>query len=444
MALPKSHNYDRKHIFDVMIIGSGIAGMAASLFAVNRKLSTVQAGSAGGTLFTSGLLDLIGVYPVEEKKLWPDPWQAIAALRRSGSRHPYARISDENIHHAFDEFMSFLNFVGMKFRCDKSRNLQVITSMGTVKYTYCVPESMMHGVEAFEKKSPCLIVDFKGLKEFSARQICTTLQGEWKSLRCLRIVFPGTAGLNEVHALHLAQALEMSDMREALADLVKPSIGDARFIGFPAVLGIKRTPAILAHLGRLLGVPVFEIPMMPASVPGFRLKEIFDSVLPQKGLLRLIDKRVDSVSRSDDGHFILTIGGPDQVQLIRARMVILATGRFMGKGLLSERRGIYEPLFNLPLNQPTGRALWHHEQFLNPAGHPINSAGIEVDDTFRPVDGKGAVLYDNLFAAGSILAHQDWMRMKCGSGLAIATAYAAVNACAGNTEKNQTGKPHHG
>ena len=33
-----------------------------------------------------------------------------------------------------------------------------------------------------------------------------------------------------------------------------------------------------------------------------------------------------------------------------------------------------------------------------------------------------------LFVAGSILAHQDWMRMKCGSGLAIATAYGAVNA----------------
>jgi glycerol-3-phosphate dehydrogenase subunit B len=33
-----------------------------------------------------------------------------------------------------------------------------------------------------------------------------------------------------------------------------------------------------------------------------------------------------------------------------------------------------------------------------------------------------------LFAIGSILAHQDWIRMKCGSGLAIATAYGAVKA----------------
>ena len=41
---------------------------------------------------------------------------------------------------------------------------------------------------------------------------------------------------------------------------------------------------------------------------------------------------------------------------------------------------------------------------------------------------EGKPVFDNLFAAGSILAHQDWMRMKCGSGLAMATAYAAVDA----------------
>jgi glycerol-3-phosphate dehydrogenase subunit B len=44
------------------------------------------------------------------------------------------------------------------------------------------------------------------------------------------------------------------------------------------------------------------------------------------------------------------------------------------------------------------------------------------------LDRKGRTASENLYAAGSILAHHDWMRMKCGSGLAIATAYAAVNA----------------
>jgi glycerol-3-phosphate dehydrogenase subunit B len=428
MALPKSHNYDPKHIFDLMIIGSGIAGMAASLFAVNRKLSTVQAGSAGGTLFTSGLLDLLAVYPIEEKKLWNDPWEAIAALRKDGSRHPYSRINDDDIQRAFEEIVSFLNSEGMKYRFEKNLNLKLITSMGTIKYSYCVPESMWPGIDAYRKKAPCLIVDFKGLKEFSAKQISENLKSSWPAMRSLRIEFPRTRGLNEVHAVHLAQALELSGTREALAGLIKPEIKNASYVGFPAVLGIKKTPVILEHLTKLLGVPVFEIPMMPASVPGFRLKEIFDSKLPQKGLLRLIDKRVESVTRTSSGNFLLNIGGPEKDQYIQARGVILATGRFMGKGLLSDRKGIYEPLFNLPLHQPPGRVFWHHERFLNPSGHPVNSAGVEVDNSFRPVDGSGNTIHNNLFAAGSILAHQDWIRMKCGSGLAIATAYTAVSA----------------
>ncbi|MEJ2730435.1 MAG: hypothetical protein P8185_18365 [Deltaproteobacteria bacterium] len=40
----------------------------------------------------------------------------------------------------------------------------------------------------------------------------------------------------------------------------------------------------------------------------------------------------------------------------------------------------------------------------------------------------GRPAFETLFAVGSILAHQDWMRMKCGAGLAIASAYAAVNS----------------
>ena len=42
---------------DVTIIGTGMAGMAASLFAVNRGLSVVQVGFTGEIIFASGYLD---------------------------------------------------------------------------------------------------------------------------------------------------------------------------------------------------------------------------------------------------------------------------------------------------------------------------------------------------------------------------------------------------
>jgi glycerol-3-phosphate dehydrogenase subunit B len=115
---------------------------------------------------------------------------------------------------------------------------------------------------------------------------------------------------------------------------------------------------------------------------------------------------------------------------ITARSAIMCSGRFFGKGLHADRHGIRETIFDLPVVQPKDRAAWHHKDLLHLEGHPINRAGVAVDGQFHPVDSNGQMLYPNLFAAGSILAHQDWKRQKCGSGLAIATAYGAVQACA--------------
>ena len=55
-------------------------------------------------------------------------------------------------------------------------------------------------------------------------------------------------------------------------------------------------------------------------------------------------------------------------------------------------------------------------------------AGLETDDQFRPLGKDGTAAFETLYAAGSILAHQDWKRTKCGVGLAVATAYKAVQS----------------
>ncbi len=52
----------------------------------------------------------------------------------------------------------------------------MLTSLGTTKPTYYVPESMWQGVTAYEQKSPCLLVGFRGMKEFSARSRKERLQ----------------------------------------------------------------------------------------------------------------------------------------------------------------------------------------------------------------------------------------------------------------------------
>ena len=103
-------------------------------------------------------------------------------------------------------------------------------------------------------------------------------------------------------------------------------------------------------------------------------------------------------------------------RLVEAKSAILASGRFFGGGLKASRHHISETVFDIPVNQPADRRQWHHIEFFDKKGHPVNQAGVEVDELFRPLDSNQKPLFENLFAAGSILAHQDWIREKSGSG----------------------------
>ena len=83
------------------------------------------------------------------------------------------------------------------------------------------------------------------------------------------------------------------------------------------------------------------------------------------------------------------------------------------------------------MTQPIGRAEWYRERYTDPRGHAIHRAGIEVDADSRPLGRGGRPYSERLFAAGVVVAHQDWIRSRSGAGIAIATAYKAVQAAEG-------------
>ncbi len=411
------------------IIGRGMAGMASALFAANRGISTVQIGITGEVIFASGFLDLMGVHPIEEKKSWRDPWAGIDALTTDIPNHPYARVKKKGIRAAFEEVLAFLQEVGLPYYRRKDRNLEMITPLGKTKRTYCIPQSMLSGVRALEEKCPCLLIGFRGLNGFNGRQIVATLQNKWPDLRAALIPFPDADHMSELFIGEImAQTLELSKNRKKLIQTVAPHVKDSQAIGMPAIFGMYRTKEILAELEEKIGVPVFEIPTMPVSIPGLRLNDAFARQLSIKGVKHLSQSRVLEAYQRTNGKFVLGIGNETKEYTVETKGIILASGRFWGRGLYADRKQIRESIFDLPVSQPMDRKGWHQEDFLDSRGHPANRAGLEIDDSFRPLDSSGRPAFETLFAAGSVLAHQDWMRMKCGSGLAIATAYAAVNS----------------
>ena len=412
---------------DLAVIGSGMAGLAASVFAVNRGLAAARLGSTGDIAYTTGYLDILGI-PLGGCDPIADPRDGMAELLKRHPGHPYGKTSWENIIAAMAEFTAFLEESGLPY-VFRDRNLTAFSPMGTAKTTYAVPATMLAGVAAMADRSPCLLVDFVGLKAFSAKGIAAALKEAWPCITPISLPFPDQ-WFGELYPEAMARALEVPSIRVALADMIRPHLGGAACVGLPAILGITDSASVREHLVSLLGVPVFEIPTLPPGVPGIRLRENLDDVLRGKGMT-LFSQRYAYRIYKKNGLFHIEAGESGPEFTVRAKTLVMATGRFLSGGLVADRvDGIREPLLCLPVTAPANRDDWHREDFFDPAGHPINRAGVEVDGSFRPLGADGVVIDQDLYAVGSLLAGQDWVREKSGAGIALASAYTAVAAIA--------------
>jgi glycerol-3-phosphate dehydrogenase subunit B len=410
---------------ELTIIGSGIAGFAASIFALNRKIDSAQIGNTGAVAYTTGYLDLLG--SIEESSWAVDnPWEGLEFLKKSQPDHPLCLIPAEDIRAGFNQFTAFLGECGISYTSPQQENITALTPAGTLKKTLCVPATMAAGPKAFAAKTPCVIIDFKGLKGFSARQVVANLQDKWPTLAAKRISFPDM-DRGEIYPEVMARALEVPATRVKLAQLLKDAAGKIKVVGLPALLGMHAPDLVRAELEQLTGLEIFEIPTMPPSVPGIRLREMFEQVFPQKGITLIPQQKVSSLI-FDAGGALLGLSDNYGPITVHSKAVILATGRFLSGGLEAHITGITESLLDLPVSQPPSRNDWYRESYTDPTGHAIHKAGIEIDTSFRPLAQNGKPHNEGLFAAGIILAHQDWIRGRSGAGIAIATAYKAVEA----------------
>lgn len=408
---------------ELAVIGTGIAGFAASLFARARGLEVAQFGHSGALAYTTGYLDLFGA---EGGRKVADPWAGVAALRSHEPDHPLSRLAEADLRAALTGFVAELNAGGLGYTAPGDQNVTALLPYGVTKTTLSVPETMRPGVEALAAKAPALILDFDGLQGFSAREFVTNIAGTWPGLTTARLAFPEMEG-KQVFPEVMARALETRKTREQLAALIKPLLGDVAYVGLPAILGVHGPDAVRADLEARLGVTLFEIPTIPPGVAGIRLREMFERILPARGVQLEPNLKVSQVVFDDSG-VTLSLSGPMEDLEVHAKAVVLATGRFLSGGLGSDREKVFEKLIGLPLRQPAGRETWFRDGYLDPQGHALNRAGIPVDAQFRPVNPDGAPVDPRLFAAGAILADQDWVRSRSGAGLAITSAWGAVQA----------------
>lgn len=413
---------------ELLIIGAGMAGMSAALFAGRRNIDTVLAGAAGGFEYASGLLDLWGSSLTKPGCISKKPWDMLKLLPDIMPGHPLNLSEPEKLEQAFDELTEALKKQGLIYTGSPKLNTMVTTPFGTQHPSYRIPLSMKANAVAVKKKQPCLVLDLKGLREFSAVFFKESVKKGWNDIQAKCIQFPGTSLRTTVFTPFLAKSLETEQVQDELVKRIRAVSDGQAWLGVPAVLGIESSEKIMEKLEAELGVSIFEIPTSPVSVPGMRLKQAMLSALEGSSVQSLINHRVTRIVKASEKGFECVLGSGVKEIVIKAKAIVLATGRFLGNGLKADQNKICESVFDLPVVQPETRAQWHSKDYFDPYGHPVHKAGLETDAFLRPLSENQKPVFKNLFAAGSILAHQDWMRNRCGSALSIGTGFHAIQS----------------
>lgn len=428
---------------EVVVIGGGIAGAAAALAARRRgRRVALLRRSWGATALSHGLFDLAPDplatprLPRGESRPIGACIRALAALRPD---HPWALLADRlgaistALGAAQEESGGRLRFAALE-----AENRCFLTPLGTIKTSAGALDSVMRGdllgggrigVVGLDHPAydAALLADSLREAARAAGISCSATPIECHLLRSRE-----DFGL---HPHRIAARIEADP--DAFAEAIRGSLrpGVDRLL-LPPLLGSGDPGPILEWLERVLGLPCAEIPAAStAPLPGLRLQRLLDGRLAEAGVAVFAGEAVapdgtpESLSvrsaapelpdpalfagAARPGSSASTGASARPAVPVRARAVVLATGRFVGGGIAESGRRLVEPVFGLPIETGAGE------------GAPFR-AGVRVDGELRPRAAPGG----NLYACGSILAGNDPATDGAGLGLSWCTGWMAGLAAA--------------
>ncbi|MDQ3266836.1 MAG: FAD-binding protein [Myxococcota bacterium] len=419
---------------EVLVIGGGMAGAIAALSAqrAGARVQVVRR-SYGATALSSGAVDVAPdvTAPGGDLRAHLIPiQQAAEQLARVRPLHPYAVLRaslgrlEESLRFAQGHLDAVLAPMG-------ERNLLLPTPAGTAKPTALAQRSQV-GAELTSLPDRFAVVAFTNLPHFDARWVAAGLRQTFQALG--RDVQPVVVTVDFWRQLEdalrspyeLALLLEEKGAVERLAQALSSAVpAGIDTVLLPPFLG--RTHARLAEaLSAASGLRCVETVATSPSVPGVRLQEALDRALGAAGIT-VLEAEVQPVAFAG-GPFALTDG-----RSVHADAVVLATGKFIGGGIVRERH-FFEPLFSLPVFAGA-RVLG--EEFVGDllgdqvvSDHLAFRAGVRVDASLQPVGVDGRAVSPHLFAAGAVIAGYDPATDKSGLGVAIFTGYLAGEAAA--------------
>ena len=402
---------------EIIVVGGGLSGLFASILAAERGAKvTLAMKGRGGLAISHGCIDVL------------DRSAPSRAIARLPDNHPYRLAGKENLKAALSIFRDLMTQAGYPFTGKLSKSMSLLTALGTIKRTCFAPFASAQG--DINTGEPIILGRFVSLRDFYPSLIQKQARKSGVSiLKTIELPMLDAPIHRDSSLMDFALRFDDASWRAETIRMWRPLLPDVNRIGLPAILGFRCHYQILRELEDSLGVRFFEIPTLPPSIPGLRVEHYLLQRAQDLGI-RIIEGagvigRVDGRSKGKRvaGVVLRTKGRSISLD---ADVVLLATGGILNGGLVAQQdHRIRESVFSLPVLYPPVRTDWVGPSIFHKQAYA--SAGVRVNARMQPLGSTGKPIFNNLFAAGGLLAGSDPSLDGSRQGIDLATAYCAVS-----------------
>lgn len=407
--------------FETVIIGGGLAGLVCGikLAKAGKKCAIVSSGQSA-LHFSSGSFDLLSSLENGEKVDSP-----VAAIAKLPECHPYSLLGAEKFAELAESVPEFFAECGVSLKGDCKKNHYRMTPMGTLKPTWLTINGYVTSDN--EEKIPydnVTLFNAEGFLDFYTTFISDVLKRSGVKCAVKNFTMPALENIRknptEMRSSNIAKMFDHSENVVELCNIINREKGDCQAVLLPAFLGFE-DKHLLEKIEETIGCKVLVIATLPPSVPGLqtqmKLRRVFEKA---GGTYFLGDSALSFEAEGSKIASIKTINHGDVS--FRADNFVLATGSFFSRGLIANKDGIIEPLFNIDVYSEENRGNWYNEDLMAP--QPFEKFGVRFTDEFKAVKNGNAI--ENLYVIGAGLSGFNPLSEGCGAGVSILTAMAVA------------------
>jgi len=430
---------------DVLVIGAGIAGLAAALGARDTGARvTVLDAHVGASALAGGAWDVASDPAASPEDVFRPARtlrEALVARARDDAHHPYAKLGAGLVDAVRESHARVLAALAIYRPLDlDGRGVLLATDLGLPRRAATAQHAIL---DLDESQQGCISVGvFPGPRAGEFHFVAASLAdlaahaGDARRFEALPISTSVSPSDALPHPHERATSVDTDTGLARLVEALGAALGGRRDTALllPPMLGLTRDD-VAATLRARLGVAVGEVVAPLAGPQGLRLLRRIDAALREVGCTRR-SARVRSIEPRGEGTTVILEDG----ESLRGKAVILATGKHVSGGLVVRGGELVEPLASLPVvidgrvlslaSSSAGRdtaTLFGTSPF---RASPASRAGIATDDTHRALDRDGRPRAPDLYVCGALLAGHDPAHDGTGLGCATTTGWLTGRSAA--------------